>query len=121
MHHLLIGRVSYYNTHFHYTQSANNTQLKELSAILKRDDSEIVIVTGDFNRQDYAALTALGFRQANTGQAIRSTDGGASIVNKIDQIFVSGATVADLWKYEAVKRDESDHDALFCKDKNQLR
>lgn len=115
VHHLLIGRVSYYNTHFHYTQSANNTQLKELVAILKRDDSEIVIVTGDFNRQDYAALTALGFRQANTGQRIRNTEGGGSIVNKIDQVFVRGALVADVWKYEAVQHKYSDHDALYVK------
>ena len=115
VHHQQIGDVSFYNTHFHYTESANNTQLEQLANILGRDNSRYVIVTGDFNRQEFSELTRLGFRQANTGQAIRNTEGGASIVNKIDQVFVRGALIADVWKYETVKRKFSDHDALFVR------
>ncbi len=115
VHHQQIGDVSFYNTHFHYTESANNTQLEQLANILGRDNSRYVIVTGDFNRQEFSELTRLGFRQANTGQVIRNTEGGASIVNKIDQVFVRGALIADVWKYETVKRKFSDHDALFVR------
>lgn len=116
LHHLRLGDVSVYNTHIHYTDPPNADQIRQLADIVSRDKSRVRIITGDFNTQDnYRPLLDLGFKQLNTGQAIRSTDGGASIVNKIDQIFVSGATVADLWKYEAVKRDESDHDALFAR------
>ena len=83
--------------------------------MLEADNSKTIIVTGDFNRQYFVLLTTAGFTQANTGQAIRNTEGGSSIVNKIDQVFVRGALITDIWKYEAVKRKFSDHDALFVR------
>lgn len=113
VHHQQIGDVSFYNTHFHYTESANDTQLKQFAQMLEADNSKTIIVTGDFNRQYFGLLTTAGFTQANTGQAIRNTEGGSSIVNKIDQVFVRGALITDIWKYEAVKHKYSDHDALF--------
>lgn len=115
VHHQQIGDVSFYNTHFHYTESANDTQLKQFVQMLEADNSKTIIVTGDFNRQYFGLLTTAGFTQANTGQAIRNTEGGSSIVNKIDQVFVRGAKIADIWKYEAVKHKYSDHDALFVR------
>ena len=115
VHHQQIGDVSFYNTHFHYTESANDTQLKQFVQMLEADNSKTIIVTGDFNRQYFGLLVTAGFTQANTGQAIRNTEGGSSIVNKIDQVFVRGALITDIWKYEAVKRKFSDHDALFVR------
>ena len=115
VHHQQIGDVSFYNTHFHYTESANDTQLKQFVQMLEADNSKTIIVTGDFNRQYFGLLTTAGFTQANTGQAIRNTEGGSSIVNKIDQVFVRGALITDIWKYEAVKHKYSDHDALFVR------
>ena len=41
-------------------------------------------------------------------------DGSCDIVNKIDQIFVKGGRVAKVWKYGAVRKNYSDHDALFA-------
>lgn len=115
VHHMMMGDVSFYNTHFHYTEPANTKQLEALTGILAKDQSSVIIVTGDFNRQDLDAIESLGFKQANTGQAIAATEGSASIVNKIDNIFVKGAEITDIWKYNAVKKNESDHDALFVK------
>lgn len=113
LHHLQSGDVSIYNVHLHYTEPTNTKQLKQVADILAKDESRIVILTGDFNRQDYDYLVGKGFIQTNKGQLIRNTEGGSSIVNKIDQVFLKGTVAKDIYKYEAVKKNESDHDALF--------
>ena len=61
LHMLNFGNVAYYNTHFHYTETANNTQMKQLVEILSKDNHKTIIVTGDFNRQEYKELRNLGF------------------------------------------------------------
>ena len=114
LHHMMIGDISFYNVHLHYTEGANNTQIKQIAEILEKDTAKTVIMTGDFNRQEFGEIVKLGFTQVNTGQLIKNTEGERSIVNKIDNIFVKGANVKDVWKYEAVKHKYSDHDALFA-------
>ena len=113
LHHMQSGDVSIYNVHLHYTEPTNTKQLKQVADILAKDESRIVILTGDFNRQDYDYLVGKGFIQTNKGQLIRNTEGGRSIVNKIDQVFLKGTVAKDIYKYEAVKNKYSDHDALF--------
>lgn len=115
LHHMQSGDVSIYNVHLHYTEPTNTKQLKQVADILAKDESRIVILTGDFNRQDYDYLVGKGFIQTNKGQLIRNTEGDRSIVNKIDQVFLKGTVAKDIYKYEAVKNKYSDHDALFVK------
>lgn len=114
LHHLQMGDVSYYNVHLHYTEPTNTKQLEQVADILAADKSKYVILTGDFNRQSYDYLTSKGFKQVNVGQLINNNEGGKSIVNKIDNIFVRGTLPKNISKYEAVKYNESDHDTLFA-------
>lgn len=114
LHHLQLDSVSFYNVHLHYTEPTNTKQLEQVADILAADKSKYVILTGDFNRQSYDYLTSKGFKQVNVGQLINNNEGGKSIVNKIDNIFVRGLSFENISKYEAVKHNESDHDALFA-------
>lgn len=114
LHRLRFSDVSVYNAHLHYTEPTNTNQLMKIADILSKDNSRVIILAGDFNRQEFGEIVKLGFTQVNTGQLIRNTEGGSSKSNKIDNIFVKGAKVNEVWKCEAVKNKWSDHDALFC-------
>lgn len=117
LHHIQYGDVSYYNVHFHYTETSNKKQLDQVASIIAKDKSKVIILTGDFNRQDFEPFINAGFKQVNAGQKIRSISNSTnSIVNKIDNIFIKGAAdIIDIWKYDAVSKKYSDHDALFVK------